>query len=63
MGSQLWPWLIRRCTLQRSFILGLFDGEIDIYEKGAEQLLKIKRMNNQRYLKDELLLKEEDPQK
>ncbi len=42
-------------------ILGLFDGEIDIYEKGAEQLLKIKRMNNQRYLKDELLLKEEDP--
>ena len=44
-------------------ILGLFDGEISIYEKGAEQLLKIKRMNNQRYLKDELLLKEEDMQK
>ena len=42
-------------------ILGLFDGEIDIYEKGAEQFLKIKRMTNQRYLKDELLLKEEDP--
>jgi len=44
-------------------ILGLFDGEIDIYEKGAEQFLKIKRMTNQRYLKDELLLKEEDLQK
>jgi predicted ATPase/KaiC/GvpD/RAD55 family RecA-like ATPase len=44
-------------------ILGLFDGEISIYEKGAEQFLKIKRMSNQRYLKDELLLKEEDVQK
>jgi hypothetical protein len=42
-------------------ILGLFDGEISIYEKGAEQLLRIKRLGNQKYLKDELLLKEEDP--
>jgi tetratricopeptide (TPR) repeat protein len=38
-------------------ILGLFDGEINIYEKGAEQFLKIKRMSNQKYLDDELLLK------
>jgi hypothetical protein len=44
-------------------ILGLFDGEINLYEKGAEQFLKIKRMSNQRHLKDELLLKEEDMQK
>jgi hypothetical protein len=44
-------------------ILGLFDGEINIYEKGTEQFLRIKRMSNQRYLKDELLLKEEDMQK
>ena len=38
-------------------ILGLFDGEINIYEKGAGQFLKIKRMSNQKYLDDELLLK------
>jgi tetratricopeptide (TPR) repeat protein/KaiC/GvpD/RAD55 family RecA-like ATPase len=38
-------------------ILGLFDGEISIYEKGAEQFLKIKRMSDQKYLDDELLLK------
>jgi predicted ATPase/KaiC/GvpD/RAD55 family RecA-like ATPase/lipopolysaccharide biosynthesis regulator YciM len=38
-------------------ILGLFDGEINIYEKGTEQLLKIKRMSNQKYLDDELPLK------
>ena len=48
-------------------ILGLFEGEINIYEKetgkGSERFLKIKKMANQRYLKDELLLKEEDPQK
>jgi len=37
-------------------IIGLFDGEINIYEKGAEQFLKIKRMSNQEYLKNELLL-------
>ena len=40
-------------------ILGLFDGEIDIFEKGAEQFLKIKRMSNQKYLKDELPLTKE----
>jgi hypothetical protein len=40
-------------------ILGLFDGEINIYEKGAEQFLKIKRMSNQEYLEDELLLTRE----
>ena len=38
-------------------ILGLFDGEINICEKGAEQFLRIKRMSNQKYLDDELLLK------
>jgi tetratricopeptide (TPR) repeat protein len=41
-------------------ILGLFEGEINIYEKGAEQFLKVKRMSNQEYLGDELLLKKED---
>ena len=40
-------------------ILGLFDGEINIYEKGAEKLLRIKRMSNQKYLEDELLLTRE----
>jgi tetratricopeptide (TPR) repeat protein len=44
-------------------ILGLFDGEINIYEKGAEQFLRIKRMSNQKYLDDELLLKKGDMQK
>jgi tetratricopeptide (TPR) repeat protein len=48
-------------------ILDLFEGEINIYEKetekGSEKFLKIKKMANQRYLKDELLLKEEDRQK
>lgn len=38
-------------------ILGLFDGEISIYEKGAEHLLRIKRMSNQKYLEDELPLR------
>jgi tetratricopeptide (TPR) repeat protein len=40
-------------------ILGLFDGEINIYEKGTEKLLRIKRMSNQEYLEDELLLTRE----
>jgi KaiC/GvpD/RAD55 family RecA-like ATPase len=44
-------------------ILGLFDGEINIYEKGAEQFLKIKRISNQKYMDDELLLKKGDLQK
>jgi tetratricopeptide (TPR) repeat protein/KaiC/GvpD/RAD55 family RecA-like ATPase len=41
-------------------ILGLFDGEINIYEKGTEQFLRIKRMSNQKYMEDELLLKKGD---
>ena len=48
-------------------ILDLFEGEINLYEKetekGSEKFLRIKKMANQRYLKDELLLKEEDTQK
>jgi CBS domain-containing protein len=42
-------------------ILGLFDGEISIYEKetekGSERFLKIRKMSNQKYLEDELSLK------
>jgi uncharacterized repeat protein (TIGR01451 family) len=42
-------------------ILGLFDGEINIYEKesekGLEKFLKIKKMYNQRYLESELPLR------
>jgi KaiC/GvpD/RAD55 family RecA-like ATPase len=41
-------------------ILDLFEGEISIYEKGAEQFLRIKRMSDQKYLEDELLLKKGD---
>ena len=41
-------------------ILGLFDGEINICdrqtEKGLERFLKIKRMSNQKYIKNETLL-------
>jgi hypothetical protein len=41
-------------------ILGLFGGEINIYEKetdkGLEKFLKIKKMSNQKYLENELLL-------
>jgi uncharacterized repeat protein (TIGR01451 family) len=44
-------------------ILGLFDGEINIYEKetekGLEKFLKIRKMYNQRYLESELLLRKE----
>ena len=44
-------------------VLGLFDGEINIYEKetekGLERFLKIKKMTNQRYSKSELSLQEE----
>jgi len=44
-------------------ILGLFEGEVDIREreteKGTERFLKIKRMSNQKYLENELLLKKE----
>jgi KaiC/GvpD/RAD55 family RecA-like ATPase len=48
-------------------ILGLFEGEIDVYEKetekGLEKYLKIKKMSNQEYLENELPLKKEDLQK
>ncbi|MCK4435959.1 tetratricopeptide repeat protein, partial [Candidatus Bathyarchaeota archaeon] len=44
-------------------ILGLFEGEINIYEKetekGLEKFLKIKKMTNQKYSKSELALREE----
>ena len=48
-------------------VLDLFEGQVDLYEKeterGSQKFLKIKKMANQRYLKDELLLKEENMQK
>ena len=48
-------------------ILGLFEGEISIYEKetekGLRRFLKIKKMSNQRHMEDELLLKKEELQK
>jgi len=44
-------------------ILDLFEGEISIYEKETEKgpgkYLKIKKMSNQKYLEEELLLKRE----
>ena len=44
-------------------ILGLFEGEINIYEKetkrGLEKFLKVKKMYNQRYLESELSLRRE----
>jgi KaiC/GvpD/RAD55 family RecA-like ATPase len=46
-------------------IQGMFDGEINLYEKetekGSEKLLKIKRMSNQKYLENDLRLKKEEP--
>jgi len=48
-------------------VLGLFEGEINIYEKETEKglgkYLKIKKMSNQKYLDNELLLRREDLQK
>jgi KaiC/GvpD/RAD55 family RecA-like ATPase len=45
-------------------VLDLFDGEINIREKetdkGSEKFLKIKKMSNQKYLEDELLLRKEE---
>jgi tetratricopeptide (TPR) repeat protein len=47
-------------------IVGIFDGEISIYEKetekGPEKFLKIKKLTNQKYSKSELSLKEEKAQ-
>jgi KaiC/GvpD/RAD55 family RecA-like ATPase len=44
-------------------ILGLFEGEINVHEKetnkGPGKYLKIKKMSNQKYLEDELLLRKE----
>ncbi len=44
-------------------ILGLFEGEISIYEKeseeGLEKFLKIRKMYNQRYLESKLPLRKE----
>ena len=44
-------------------ILGLFEGEINVYEKetekGSEKFLKIRKMCNQRYLESELPLRKE----
>jgi predicted ATPase/KaiC/GvpD/RAD55 family RecA-like ATPase len=40
-------------------VLDLFGGEISIYEKGTEKFLRIKRMSDQEYLEDELLLTRE----
>jgi hypothetical protein len=48
-------------------VLDLFDGQIDLHEKetenGSEKFLRVKKMANQKYLKDELLLSEENLQK
>jgi len=48
-------------------ILGLFDGEINIYRKrtkiGSEKFLKIEKMANQKYLESELHLRKEKLQK
>ena len=44
-------------------ILGLFEGEINIYEmespKGIRRFLRIKKMYNQRYIENKMLLKKE----
>ncbi len=44
-------------------ILGLFEGEVNIYEKetkmGLEKFLKVEKMYNQRYLESELYLRKE----
>jgi tetratricopeptide (TPR) repeat protein len=48
-------------------ILGMFEGEINIYEKETEEALqkylKIKKMSNQKYSDNELVLRREDLQK
>ena len=44
-------------------VLDLFVGEINIYRKEAERFLRIKRMSNQEYLEDELLLTREHMKK
>jgi hypothetical protein len=44
-------------------VLGLFDGEINVYEKetpeGSATFLRVRKMAGEKYLKDEILLTEE----
>jgi hypothetical protein len=44
-------------------VLGLFDGEISLYEKetarGTAKFLKLKKLAKHKYLKDEMPIKEE----
>jgi hypothetical protein len=48
-------------------ILGLFEGEINIYEKeagkGSQRSLKIKKMSNKEFQENELLFKKKQMQK
>jgi hypothetical protein len=48
-------------------VLDLFDGEINIHEKetdkGLKEFLKIKKMSNQKYLENKLLLRKEQLQR
>lgn len=46
-------------------ILGLFEGELDIYEKGEDtgKFLKVKKMFGQRYLDSALALRKEKPER
>lgn len=57
MNPQMHP------TEENHAILGLFEGELNIYEKeagkGLEKFLKIRKMHNQRYLESELYLRKE----
>jgi hypothetical protein len=41
-------------------IKSLFDGEIEIFEKGLAKSLRIKRFGNQKYLEEELQLSKEE---
>ena len=38
-------------------VLDLFDGEIEVYEKKDQKLLRIKKMYEQDYIRDELPLR------
>lgn len=40
-------------------IVGVFEGEISINKRGAEKLLKVEKMTNQKYLESELQLRKE----
>ena len=40
-------------------IVGIFEGEVNIFKKGPEKSLKIEKMTNQKYSKSELSLQEE----